>query len=79
MAHCSPILPNISLLQDPLDSMTSSATSSRNQLQDVLHSSFTILFTVIFALTITITCTHVKGHQNKENIIYGIQFQPRES
>ncbi|KAG0079573.1 hypothetical protein BGZ93_006542 [Podila epicladia] len=79
MAHCSPILPNISLLRDPLDSMTSSATSSRNQLQDVLHSSFTVLFTIIFTFTITVTCTHVRGHQDKENIIYGIQFQPWES
>ncbi|KAG0029524.1 hypothetical protein BGZ82_007932 [Podila clonocystis] len=69
MAHCSPILPNISLLQDPLDSMTSSATSS-----DVLHSSFTILFTVVFTITATFTCTRVKGHQDKENVIYGIQF-----
>ncbi|KAI9233058.1 MAG: hypothetical protein BYD32DRAFT_454991 [Podila humilis] len=68
MAHCSPILPNISLL-DPLDSMA----SSREQLQDV--HPFIILFTVVFTITITIT-PYVKGNKDQENIIYGVQFQP---
>ncbi|KAG0334781.1 hypothetical protein BG000_008049 [Podila horticola] len=49
----------------------------RNQLQDVLHS-FIILFSVVFAITITFTCAYVKGHQIQENLIYGLQFQPRE-